>query len=1091
MTDIHSTDNRPSIESQGEVITFYSYKGGTGRSMLLANTAWILASAGKKVLLIDWDLEAPGLHRYLRPFLGDDLELKEKKGVINWLIDYWDLFLDNPQVPVETLVRDHVNPKSYAFTLDTSAYFSKNGGSIDLLCAGRQDRFYAESVSNFDYTALYEKLHGEELIDVAKEILVGPGGYDFVLVDSRTGVSDTSGFCTVALADTVVVCFTYNNQSVIGASGIARDIKSKAEARRLALSSDERRLPLRSFRLFAVPSRVDEYDSDRLERRQKHAWQLFEDLLTDIPKDQQKSYWLSVQVKNQSVFAYEEVLAICVNQPEVRGTVLDSVVQLVSNLTKGGITDVPPIEDTERRALRKRFSRTNLLPEAAQPLSAWQIFTFKVPELGSRAAILNNCFSLLIQLYTIPTTLSRSKTQNIFVRSTLQEADLNNNERRMAEILLSLRLLQRRLTKDNQPSLTIADDSVAHEWSELREKLIENRGFIELRTRIQEERIGWDSAGQPIALLKAFKERFSNFDPSSEQLLWLGRANLQFLKWSEQVYVEEKIHTELSRTKEAGYTDLIDELKERNAQLQSSQRAISDRDAVINKEKVEKLRAKAVAAIWRTIMIATLAVVFILLPFFAHQIFLEIPLRERSERFIDSRQAITTIDISPNKTSLNAQIEDLRTALSALQQFSKGLSGTAGDFRLVLPPTVRLGSKIIPPAIIPRKLFDYEGISSEKQLDGAVRVLLTTTVWPVNFTFPQTQKITPIEPKGACYYDTRQKPVRGKEEIYIAANSVKSNTSPPRALIVILDEQRSPLGIYSVASLSGSSDNITGCVAGQQIWFQRSDIRYQVAFDETLQYLFELSGESEIKYGTPPPSVTITELGWEENPGNEGWTTQSKNITSLQDAASIKLFQDLFGEDNVKVLQSEAATAGTIVDVGAPRALRIVREVADITPDNNLVGGKMLEEASGGPCKARQPNFDGYVRRGGTLNKQATRIYEKDGYCIAAIRFTPSEREVNIPAGKELAVISVYRPADTVNKDVSQIASINFSWQPKGPLRWSFVDEGLYKGWVMLHTENNVSGANVTGAPWNIEALNTLAGSLASSSTLTNPGAKR
>jgi Mrp family chromosome partitioning ATPase len=53
-----------------EVITFYSYKGGTGRTMALANTACLLArqgSQGMRVLAIDWDLEAPGLHYYLPP----------------------------------------------------------------------------------------------------------------------------------------------------------------------------------------------------------------------------------------------------------------------------------------------------------------------------------------------------------------------------------------------------------------------------------------------------------------------------------------------------------------------------------------------------------------------------------------------------------------------------------------------------------------------------------------------------------------------------------------------------------------------------------------------------------------------------------------------------------------------------------------------------------------------------------------------------------------------------------------------------------------------------------------------------------------
>ena len=46
-----------SVEVAGQVITFYSYKGGTGRSMALANVAWILASNGKRVLVIDWDFE--------------------------------------------------------------------------------------------------------------------------------------------------------------------------------------------------------------------------------------------------------------------------------------------------------------------------------------------------------------------------------------------------------------------------------------------------------------------------------------------------------------------------------------------------------------------------------------------------------------------------------------------------------------------------------------------------------------------------------------------------------------------------------------------------------------------------------------------------------------------------------------------------------------------------------------------------------------------------------------------------------------------------------------------------------------------------
>ncbi len=74
-------------DRRGKIITFYSYKGGTGRSMALANVAFLLANAGKRVLAIDWDLEAPGLHRYFEPFLADK-NLEHSTGVIDFVRDF-------------------------------------------------------------------------------------------------------------------------------------------------------------------------------------------------------------------------------------------------------------------------------------------------------------------------------------------------------------------------------------------------------------------------------------------------------------------------------------------------------------------------------------------------------------------------------------------------------------------------------------------------------------------------------------------------------------------------------------------------------------------------------------------------------------------------------------------------------------------------------------------------------------------------------------------------------------------------------------------------------------------------------------------
>src|ERR1017187_1196079 len=83
-----------SESSQGQIVTFYSYKGGTGRTMALANVAWILASNGKRVLSVDWDLESPGLHKFFHPFL-DESTVSATPGVIEIINDYESAALDS------------------------------------------------------------------------------------------------------------------------------------------------------------------------------------------------------------------------------------------------------------------------------------------------------------------------------------------------------------------------------------------------------------------------------------------------------------------------------------------------------------------------------------------------------------------------------------------------------------------------------------------------------------------------------------------------------------------------------------------------------------------------------------------------------------------------------------------------------------------------------------------------------------------------------------------------------------------------------------------------------------------------------------
>src|SRR5580700_353533 len=76
-----------------KTLTFYSYKGGTGRSLSLANAAIYLATLGFKVVALDFDLEAPGLH-YKFSRNEDGSPLTVSKG----LIDYINIFLTEKKV---------------------------------------------------------------------------------------------------------------------------------------------------------------------------------------------------------------------------------------------------------------------------------------------------------------------------------------------------------------------------------------------------------------------------------------------------------------------------------------------------------------------------------------------------------------------------------------------------------------------------------------------------------------------------------------------------------------------------------------------------------------------------------------------------------------------------------------------------------------------------------------------------------------------------------------------------------------------------------------------------------------------------------
>ncbi len=322
------TENKP-----GKILTFYSYKGGTGRSMALANVAWILASAGKSVLVIDWDLEAPGLHRYFRPFLID-YRLTASPGLIDFVINYATEAVKPSTEVTPDWIAAQANILDYRISLD---WDFPHGGALHLVPAGKQDVTYAARVSTFNWQKFYEKLGGGVLMNAVRERVRDK--YDYILIDSRTGVSDTAGICTVQLPDELVVCFTYNNQSTEGAAGVARSVFQQK-----FVEGGES-----SFRVHPVPMRVDPFEEIRLKRRQQHARKLFEPLLIDAPTDR-VAYWANVEVPNIAAFAYEEVLSTFSDEPSDPKRLLSAMIRVTASITRGDVPSFQLLTEPDERA---------------------------------------------------------------------------------------------------------------------------------------------------------------------------------------------------------------------------------------------------------------------------------------------------------------------------------------------------------------------------------------------------------------------------------------------------------------------------------------------------------------------------------------------------------------------------------------------------------------------------------------------------------------------------------------------------------------------------------------------------------------------
>ncbi len=175
--------------------------------MALVNVAVELAQRGRRVLAVDFDLEAPGL---------DTFDLRRPADTTPGMIDFVSAYLQSGQAP---------DVNQFVFE---SPGMGKGNGGLWIMPAGAHHDNYANTFTQIDWGALYEQYDGYLLFEDLKEQWQASFKPDYVLIDSRTGHTDIGGICTRQLPDSVVILFFPNAQNLRGLTKVVRDIRAES-----------------------------------------------------------------------------------------------------------------------------------------------------------------------------------------------------------------------------------------------------------------------------------------------------------------------------------------------------------------------------------------------------------------------------------------------------------------------------------------------------------------------------------------------------------------------------------------------------------------------------------------------------------------------------------------------------------------------------------------------------------------------------------------------------------------------------------------------------------------------------------------------
>jgi cellulose biosynthesis protein BcsQ len=376
----------------GQVISFYSFKGGVGRTMALANAACLLASPRfadpsskrKRVLMIDWDLDSPGLHYY---FYKEGLP-QSTFGLVQLLLDL-DLSgvvgaATGSRYRYEVLERrlesqtwsDYYH-KVPNLAEDLDLYFMPHSGGP----AGE----YFNDLIRIDWAKIDEDAPFA-LTQIVRHLA---REFDYVLIDSRTGLSLSALMCAM-IPDKMVYVFNFNKQSLYGSRSFFRKV---IPDRQLASKVDPTAKPLHVFPLGSmiqegIPRDFEDWIHNEIHGAKYYLAELFP-TGRPAPREFWENYIREHYIPYMAQLAYgEQVLSknpALVSEHSVAKRYQGFVESLISNDTPWGETVARPTAQIVELKTRPDTSVQTLV-EAARQLEWWvnsgDVYEKLAPKVG-------------------------------------------------------------------------------------------------------------------------------------------------------------------------------------------------------------------------------------------------------------------------------------------------------------------------------------------------------------------------------------------------------------------------------------------------------------------------------------------------------------------------------------------------------------------------------------------------------------------------------------------------------------------------------------------------------------------------------------